>query len=90
MFGTQEKMYVTGAHAQSDPSQEVIAGQRLPVPHGQLQADILQILGTHAFVDEGVIVVRVQSLLYHRGLPLSHLGLHWQQIPTGGKKNVKE
>lgn len=51
----------TCASSQPDSSQEDIAGQSLFVPHGELQADIVEVSGLQAAVGEGVVPLWVHS-----------------------------
>lgn len=71
---------LTSANTQPDSSQEVIAGQGLPVPHSQFQAHVLQIFQPYTIVDKSVVVVGIQGLLHHRCFTLTGLVPHGKEV----------
>ena len=61
---------LTCASSESDSPQEDIAGQGFFVPHGELQADVVQVSWLQAAVGEGVIPLRVHGASLHHRLVL--------------------
>lgn len=58
---------------QPDSAQEDIAGQGLLVPHGELQAHIVEVSWLQTAVGESVIPMRVDRATLHRRLVLCGL-----------------
>lgn len=75
---------LTSANTQPDPSQEVIAGQGLPVPDRQFQAHVLEVFQPHTIVDKGMVVVGIQGLLHHRSFTLTGLVPHGKEVSGRG------
>lgn len=68
---------LTSSRSQSYSSQEIIAGQRFPVPDCQFQARIVEIIRLDAVIDKRMIVVRIERLLDDRRLPLGVSTFDW-------------
>lgn len=79
---------LTSANTQPDPSQEVIAGQGLPVPHSQFQAHVLEIFQPHTIVDKCMVVVGIQGLLHHGSLTLTGLVPHRKEVSGRGRGGI--
>lgn len=60
----------TCAGSEPHPSQEDVAGQGLFIPHGELQADVVEVAGLQAAVGEGVVPLRVDGASLHLRLVL--------------------
>ena len=82
---------LTCADTQPDPTQEVIAGQGLPVPHSQFQAHVLEIFQPHTIVDKCMVIVGIQGLLHHRSFTLTGLVPQGKEVSgrqCGGVNNL--
>lgn len=75
----------TCASSEPHPSQEDVAGQGLFVPHGELQADVVEVSRLQAAVGEGVVPLRVDGASLHLCLVLSRLVAVGQEV-SGGRE----
>ncbi|TNN60870.1 hypothetical protein EYF80_028865 [Liparis tanakae] len=54
-----------GLRDKPDSSQEDVAGQSFFVPHGELQADVVEVSRLQAAVGEGVVPLRVHGMYFN-------------------------
>ena len=77
---------VTCSEVEPDPAQEVVAGDAVVVPHGQLQTAVGQLLHADVVEQEDVVPLRVTVPLHHWRLLFHTLVLLRQQVAEMGIK----
>lgn len=73
----------TCAGSETHPPEEDVAGQGLFVPHGELQADVVEVARLQAAVGEGVVPLRVDGASLHLRLVLGRLVAVREEVPGG-------
>jgi len=81
---------LTRSKVESEPPEELVAGQSVVVPHGEFEGTIVQLLQTDVLVDKRVVPGRIARAPRHARLLLAPSTLLRQQVAANYTHEINQ
>lgn len=76
----ERRTNLTSSLSESNSAQEVIAGEPVMVPYGELQTSLSKLLPCHVLKHKRMVPLWVAVAFHHHCLLLALAGFFWQQV----------